>query len=92
MFDLNGKVALVTGSSAGLGAAIARCMADAGADVAVNYVSPSSAEKAERQAAYIRSKGRRAAVIQADVASEADVRRMTSISPEDFSAANTPCR
>ena len=68
MFDLNGKVALVTGSSAGLGAAIARCMADAGADVAVNYVSPSSAEKAERQAEYIRSKGRRAAVIQADVA------------------------
>ena len=67
MFDLNGKVALVTGSSAGLGAAIARCMADAGADVAVNYVSPSSAEKAERQAEYIRSKGRRAAVIQADV-------------------------
>ena len=84
MFDLNGKVALVTGSSAGLGAAIARCMADAGADVAVNYVSPSSAEKAERQAEYIRSKGRRAAVIQADVAKEADVRRMIDTVHREF--------
>ena len=41
MFDLTGKVALVTGSSQGLGAAIARCMADAGADVVINYVSES---------------------------------------------------
>ena len=54
MFDLTGKVALVTGSSQGLGAAIARCMADAGADVVINYVSESSKKKAEKVADYAR--------------------------------------
>ena len=70
MFDLTGKVALVTGSSQGLGAAIARCMADAGADVVINYVSESSKKKAEKVADYARGKGKTALVIQADVSKE----------------------
>ncbi|HYO26195.1 MAG TPA: SDR family NAD(P)-dependent oxidoreductase [Lacipirellulaceae bacterium] len=42
---LQGKVALVTGASRGLGVAIAHALADEGADVAITYVA--SAEKAE---------------------------------------------
>lgn len=84
MFDLTGKVALVTGSSQGLGGAIARCMADAGADVVVNYVSDHSKEKAEKVAEYIRAKGRKALIIQADVSKENAVMAMMDQIVEEF--------
>ena len=84
MFDLTGRVALVTGSSQGLGGAIARCMADAGANVVVNYVSDRSKEKAEKIAEYIRSKGREALIIQADVSNEEAVKSMINQAVEHF--------
>ena len=84
MFDLTGKVALVTGSSQGLGAAIARCMADAGADVVINYVSESSKEKAEKAAEYVRGKGKTALVIQADVSKEEAVSAMMDAIVQKF--------
>lgn len=62
---LDGRVALVTGASRGIGRAIALALADAGADVALNYNR--NAEAAEEVAAAIRAKGRRAAVYQAAV-------------------------
>jgi len=63
-FSLGGKVALVTGASRGIGEAIVRCFAAAGADVAL--VARSQSEL-ERIAADIRSHGRRALVIPCDV-------------------------
>ncbi|MGH7858732.1 MAG: SDR family NAD(P)-dependent oxidoreductase, partial [Candidatus Binatia bacterium] len=65
MNRLEGKVALVTGSSRGIGRGIALEMAREGADVVVNYLKDANA--AEQTAAEIRGLGRRAVVVQADV-------------------------
>lgn len=71
---LKGKVALVTGAGRGIGRAIALTMAGYGADVAVNYSG--SREQAEKTAEEIRSMGRRAVTIRADVSSQEDCVRM----------------
>ncbi|WP_108659990.1 SDR family NAD(P)-dependent oxidoreductase [Acuticoccus kandeliae] len=64
--DLKGKVALVTGGSRGLGAAIAEALADRGADVAISYVA--SADKAEAVVAKLKAKGVDAIALQSDQA------------------------
>ncbi len=84
MFDLTGRKALVTGSSRGLGAGIAKCLAKAGADVAVNYTTESSKERAEAVAAEIRTMGRKAIIVQADVSKEEDVKRMVETVEKEF--------
>ena len=62
---LAGKVALVTGAARGIGRAIARKLAEGGADVAVNYYN--SHDEAEALCAEIRALGRRAVAIQGSV-------------------------
>jgi 3-oxoacyl-[acyl-carrier protein] reductase len=66
MQDLTGKAALVTGASRGIGAAIARRLAERGADVAITYVS--SAGRAQEVVKQIEALGRRGLAIQADSA------------------------
>ena len=74
MGEPSGKVAIVTGASKGIGAAIARRFAEAGAAVAVNYAS--SKADADKVVDEIVRKGGKAAAIQADVAKSADVKRL----------------
>lgn len=64
MSGLEGKVALVTGGSGGIGAAICERLAQAGAQVATNY---RNREKAERWQAEVRGKGLEIPIYQADV-------------------------
>jgi 3-oxoacyl-[acyl-carrier protein] reductase len=71
---LAGKVAIVTGASKGIGAAIATHLAAAGAAVVVNYAS--SQAGADRVVAEISKLGGKAVAVQADLAKEADVRRL----------------
>ncbi len=82
MNQLEGKVALVTGASRGIGRAIAHDLAAHGADVVVNYANRLDA--AETVCAAIREMGRRALPLQADVADADDVARMAAAAVETF--------
>src|SRR5260221_4266887 len=64
LFQLSGKTALVTGSSAGLGAAIALALAEAGADV----ICHGNSRPAEETCRKIERIGRRSGAVQADLA------------------------
>jgi Dehydrogenases with different specificities (related to short-chain alcohol dehydrogenases) len=89
--QLAGKVALVTGSSRGIGRAIAERLAAEGAAVIVNYVRGEQA--AQEVVNAIRGRGGQAVAIQADVAKPAEVRRLftearTALGALDIVVAN----
>lgn len=74
MSGFEGRTALVTGGSRGIGAAIAVALAARGADVAINYHS--NRDAAEAVAAHVRALGRKAGVYQADVGDAEACERM----------------
>jgi 3-oxoacyl-[acyl-carrier protein] reductase len=78
----DGRVALVTGSSRGIGAAIAGALAGDGADVVVNYRSRRA--EAEETAVRIRDRGRRCLVVQADVSVSAEASALARRAEEEF--------
>ncbi|MEM7231342.1 MAG: SDR family oxidoreductase [Planctomycetota bacterium] len=75
-FDLQGQVALVTGSTAGLGKGIAQSLAASGATVALNYANHQ--ERAERAFSEFELKGGKGALFRADVTDEGAVQHMVS--------------
>jgi 3-oxoacyl-[acyl-carrier protein] reductase len=80
--DLQGKVAIVTGGSMGIGHAIALDLAAHGADVAINYRK--HADEANAVVAEIEKMGRRGLAVQSDVASFADAQHMVDTVREKF--------
>jgi 3-oxoacyl-[acyl-carrier protein] reductase len=83
---LAGKVAVVTGASKGIGAAIAKHLAAEGAAVVVNYAS--SKAGADKVVADITSGGGKAIAVQADVAKKADINRLFAQTKKSFGPLN----
>ena len=79
---LASKVAVVTGASKGIGAAIAKHLAAEGASVVVNYSS--SKTGADKVVAEITSAGGKAVVVQADMAKKADIERLFAEAEKAF--------
>lgn len=81
-FDLNNKVVLVTGASRGIGAAIAKTLAENGASVIINYIS--SKEKAENILNEIKNNGGQGIIFQADVRDKNAVDNMVNTAIKEF--------
>src|ERR1700733_2066462 len=81
LFRLDGKVAIVTGASSGLGVAFAKGLAEAGADVALGA---RRVEMLESTRAMVESLGRRAIAVPTDVAKPEDCERLVAAAVEQL--------
>ena len=80
--NLNGRIALVTGASRGIGRAVAVALARAGADVVVNFQHNESAAK--EACSQIRDLGRRSIPVQADVARPTEITRLVKVTRQEL--------
>lgn len=81
-FNLDGKVALVTGAASGLGVSFAEAMAEAGADVVCADINAEGLQKTVKK---IEKMGKKGLAIICDVSREEDVRRMMKVTVDTFS-------
>ncbi len=80
--SLEGRVAVVTGASKGIGAGIAKTLAEAGAAVVVNFATDQ--EGADAVVSHIAAKGGKAIAVQGSVAKAADVQHLFAVTKEQF--------
>ena len=81
LFDLSGKVAIVTGASRGLGQYFGRALAKAGADLVITSRKLSSLAEFKKE---IESLGRKALAVQVDVLSQSDIENMVRMAIEEY--------
>ncbi|MGH9341474.1 MAG: SDR family NAD(P)-dependent oxidoreductase [Acidobacteriota bacterium] len=81
LFDLTGKIAIVTGASRGLGQYLGRALARAGADLVITSRDVSSLDEFKRE---IEGLGRRALALKLDVVSQADIQAMVRAAREEY--------
>jgi glucose 1-dehydrogenase len=86
---LEGQAALVTGANSGIGEACARCFADAGAKVVINYVT--RPEAAEAIVEDIKRRGNEAIALKADVSNEAEVKAMYAAMFKQYGTIDILC-
>lgn len=80
--DLTGQTALITGASGGLGRAIVRTLAEAGADIVIHYLRDKSS--AEKLASEVIAMGKKSYVVQADITCESEVSNLKSLIEKEF--------
>jgi len=83
-YKLQGKVAIVTGSSRGIGAAVAKRLAACGANVIINYSAAASSEQAAQVQKEIESAGGKAVVVRADVGDPTAMRELFNVAKTSF--------
>ena len=82
-FRLDGRVAIVTGASSGLGVAFARGLAEAGADV---VLAARRVDRLEKTAELVREAGRQAVTVETDIADPEQAQRMVDHAVEQLAA------
>ena len=84
MGKLDNKIALITGSSSGIGKAVALAFAQEGADLALNYPNDDQADNAAAVRQDIEALGRRAVAIRADVSQEDEVQHLVDTTVQTY--------